>query len=79
MILKKKLLSEVNALIEIEKRLDSLFDKYISSTLFFSKLKSQDREEVKEYFFERAKACKAHMGVLESIKEELLESKDNVY
>ncbi|MDD3295824.1 MAG: hypothetical protein PHU64_00505 [Candidatus Omnitrophica bacterium] len=79
MILKEKLLNKINMLREIEKRLDPLFGKYISSALFFSKLKSQDREEVKEYFFERVKACKAHMEVLESIAKELSESKDNVY
>ena len=79
MIKKEKLVKELESLVNLGKSKDPLINRHISSSLFFSELKPQERKAVLERFQEISIAQAKHLEILTQIKEEILKGKKDVY
>jgi hypothetical protein len=79
MIRKKKLIDKIKAALEIENRLIPLFNKHISSSLDFSKLKKQDKEAIIEKFQSYTLMLKKHINTLEDIEKTVEGGQRDVY
>ena len=79
MIKKEKLLKALESLASLEKSKNPLLNRHISSSLFFSELKPQERKAILEKFQEISVTQAKHLEVLGQIKEEVLKGKKDVY
>jgi hypothetical protein len=79
MIKKEKLLKELELLVILGKSKNPLLNRHISSSLFFSELKAQERKAILEKFQEISIAQSKHLEILGKIKEEIIKSKKDVY
>ena len=79
MVKKDKLLHQIDKLIDLEKRIIPLLNKHISSSLFFSNLKEDDRKIMAENLQNIAIIKTKHLDVLNSIKDETTRGKSDVY
>jgi len=79
MIKKEKLLKGLESLVILGKNKNPLLNRHISSSLFFSELKPQERKAILEKFQEISVAQAKHLVILGQIKEEILKSKKDVY
>ena len=79
MIKKDKLLKQIDAVTDLEKRLIPLFNKHISTSLFFSGLGEKERDSIKEQFQKIAISKTKHLEVLAGIKNEVTKGKNDVY
>ncbi|MFA5337313.1 MAG: hypothetical protein WC330_03170 [Candidatus Omnitrophota bacterium] len=79
MIKKEKLLKELDSLVSLGKSKNPLLNKHISSSLFFSELKPQERKAILEKFQEISIAQSKHLEILSQIREEILKGKKDVY
>ena len=79
MIKKEKLLKELDSLVSLGRSKNPLLNKHISSSLFFSELKPQERKAILEKFQEISIAQSKHLEILSQIREEILKGKKDVY
>ena len=79
MIKKDKLLSAVNSLIDMEKRLIPLLSRHIASSLFLSGLDKKAQGEIVERFQKAAVTGTKHVELLEGIKDEVTRGTADVY
>ena len=79
MIKKDKLLKHIDELINLEKSLIPLLNKHMSTSLFFSNLKKDEREEIVEYFQNQVIAKTKHIEILNGVKNEAARRKKDVY
>lgn len=79
MIKKDKLLNRINTLIDLEKKLIPLLNRHISSSLFFSKLKEDDRNAIIEYFQNLVITKTRHIEILNNIRDEVTGRQSDVY
>ena len=79
MIKKDKLLKQIDDLISLEKSIVPLLNKHVSTSLFFSNLKKNEREEVIAYFQNLVIAKTRHIEILNMIKTGIGGSKKDVY
>ena len=79
MIKKDKLARQIDAIIDSKKRLIPLLNKHISSSLFFSGLKSEERNAIIERFQNIVIIQTKHMETLKGIKDEVAKGKNDVY
>ncbi|MCF7871186.1 MAG: hypothetical protein K9L95_04270 [Candidatus Omnitrophica bacterium] len=79
MIRKNNLLNKLDRLLELERRLIPLLDKHLSTSLDFSRLSKGDRDLSLDFLKSRVNLQKKHIQLIESIKKEIEESKQNVY
>jgi hypothetical protein len=79
MIQKDKLSKQIDKLIDLEKRTIPLLNKHVSSSLFFSNLKKDERNKIVEYFQNMAITKTKHIDILNSIRDELMKGKKDVY
>ncbi len=71
MIKKDKLLDRLNELMNLEKSLIPLLNRHISSSLFLSDLKEEDRKRIVEYFQSMAIRQTKHVEMLDELKDEV--------
>lgn len=79
MIQKDRLVHKIDAIIDSKKRLIPLLNKHISSSLFFSGLKPEERNAVIERFQNIVITQTKHMETLKEIKDEVAKGKSDVY
>ncbi len=79
MIKSDKLLKQIDELMNLEKSLIPLLNKHMSTSLFFSNLKKDEREEIVGYFQNQVIAKTKHVEMLNGIKNEALRRKKDVY
>ena len=79
MIQKDRLVHQIDAIIDSKKRLIPLLNKHISSSLFFSGLKSEERNAIIERFQNIVITQTKHLEILRGIKDEAAKGKSNVY
>ena len=79
MIKKDKLTRQIDAIIDSKKRIIPLLNKHISSSLFFSGLKPEERNAIIERFQNIVITQTKHMEILRGIKDEMAKGKSNVY
>ncbi len=79
MIKKDKLLSQINELINLEKSLIPLLNKHMSTSLFFSNLKEDEREKIIEHFQNLVIAKTKHIEILNGVKDEIARRERDVY
>ncbi len=79
MIKKDKLLSQINELINLEKSLIPLLNKHMSTSLFFSNLKEDERKEIIDKFQNLVIAKTKHIEILNGIKDEIARRERDVY
>ncbi|MFA5270817.1 MAG: hypothetical protein WC412_00555 [Candidatus Omnitrophota bacterium] len=79
MIKKEKLLESLESLAALEKSKNPLLNRHVSSALFFSDLKPQERSAILEKFQKISVTQSKHLEVLGQIKEEILKNKKDVY
>ncbi len=79
MIKKEKLFQKLESLVILEKSKNPLLNRHISSSLFFSELKPQERKIILDKFQEISIAQSRHLKILEQIKEEVSRGKKDVY
>ena len=79
MIKRDKLTRQIDAIIDSKKRLIPLLNKHISSSLFFSGLKSEERNVIIERFQNIVITQTKHLEILRGIKDEVAKGKSNVY
>ena len=72
-------MKQLDRVIKLENRLIPLFNKHISSSLFFSALKEAERAVIVGEFEKLAVSGSKHVEVLNSIKKEVEKGKNNVY
>ena len=79
MIKKDKLARQIDTIIDSKKRLIPLLNKHISSSLFFSGLKPDERNTIIGRFQNIVITQTKHMEILNGIKDEMAKGKSNVY
>ena len=79
MIRRQKLINQINLVMDIEKRLVPLFNKHISTSLNFSRLKKEDKKFTTEQFQIYALMIKKHTEILKAIKRDIESGERNVY
>ncbi len=79
MIKKEKLLKALESLVILEKSKNPLLNRHVSSSLFFSELKPQERKAILDKFQTISVAQSKHLEILNQIKEEIVKSKKDVY
>ncbi len=79
MIKKDKLLKQIDELMNLEKSLIPLLNKHVSTSLFFSNLKKDEREEIVGYFQNQVIAKTKHVEILNGIKSEVARREKDVY
>ena len=79
MIKKDRLLSQIEQLINTEKSLIPLLNKHVTTSLFFSNLKDDEREKIIEYFQNLVISKTKHIEILEGIKSDVAGRERNVY
>lgn len=79
MIKKDKLLRQLDTAIKSEERLIPLLNKHVSSSLFFSGLKENERKAIVERLQKIVLTETKHIELLNGIKDEITKGKNNVY
>ena len=79
MMKKDRLICQIGAIIDSKKRLIPLLNKHISSSLFFSGLKPEERNTIIERFQNIVITQTKHMEILKGIKDEAEKGKSDVY
>lgn len=79
MIKKEKLLKKLESLVILEKSKNPLLNRHISSSLFFSELKPQERKAILDKFQEISITQSRHLKILDQIKDEISKGKKDVY
>ena len=79
MMKKDRLICQIGAIIDSKKRLIPLLNKHISSSLFFSGLKPEERNTIIERFQNIVITQTKHMEILKGIKDEVVKGKSDVY
>jgi len=79
MIKKEKLLKQIELLEMLERRAAPLLSKHVSSTLFFSEIKKDERDKILEKFQSAIVSQTKHMEIIKQIKTEVSKSKKDVY
>ena len=79
MMKKDRLVHQIDAIIDSKKRLIPLLNKHISSSLFFSGLKPEERNVIIERFQNIVITQTKHMEVVKGIKDEIVKGKSDVY
>jgi len=79
MIKKDKLLDRLNELMLLEKSLIPVLNRHISSSLFLSGLKEEDRKRIVEYFQSMAIRQTKHVEMLDELKDEVAGGNVDVY
>jgi hypothetical protein len=79
MIKKDNLLKKLESLAALEKSKNPLLNRHISSSLFFSELKPEERKSILGRFQEISIAQAKHLEIISQIKEEISKGKKDVY
>lgn len=79
MLKKDKLLKHIEAIINSKKRLIPLLNKHISSSLFFSDLKPEQRKKIIDDLQNIVIIQIKHQELIKGIKEEITKGKNDVY
>ena len=79
MIQKKKLLSAIGELLEMEQSLVPLLGRHVASSLSFSGLKEGDRKSLLKYFESRAVVQAKHAAVLKELRGEVIADSADVH
>jgi len=79
MIRKSELVKKIGTIIELEKSLIPLLNRHLTSTLFFSSLKAEERSAIIERFKKAAITQSKHINTLNDILEEAKKGKNDVY
>ncbi len=79
MIKKDKLLKKINRAISDHDAIVPLLNRHVSTSVFFSALPPEDKEEIIARFQDMARTYSKHMNMLDSIKREVSEGETNVY
>ncbi len=79
MIRKDKLLNQINELTNLEKSLIPLLNKHMSTSLFFSNLKEDERKEIVDKFQNLVIAKTKHIEILNGVKDEIARRGKDVY
>lgn len=79
MIKKDKFIKEIETLLNLQKSVVPLLNRHVSSSLFFSELKEEERSSMLVNFQRIAVKQAKHLEILNNIKEEALTKKTDVY
>ncbi len=79
MIRTEELLKQLELLVTLVKKAAPLLNKHISSSLFFSELTDDERNEIIERFQDISVAQAKHIEILDQIRNEALKGKKDVY